>query len=128
MALEAKAPGPKDVKVKPDVEAQLKSLQAKIKKLEKEKKLLRKEKDHLKLVAECAQRIIKRQGWGPAPKVESKKKDMQARKRESSTALSGRRNMSLGQPPGSSPVAGEFPAAAIGGGSRASGEQSEPGS
>lgn len=127
MALEAKAPGPKEVKVKADVEAQLKSLEAKIEKLEKEKKLLRKEKNHLKLVAECAQRIIKRQGWGPLPKVESKKNDMQVRKQESSTALSGRRRKFLGPPLRFSPAAGEFPAAPIGDGSTASGEKGEPG-
>ena len=123
MALEAKAPGPKEVTVKPDVEEQLKKLQAKIEKLEKEKKKLRKEKDHLKLLAQCAQRIIKRQGWGPLPKAESKKNDMQARKREGSTAVSGQRRKLLEQPSAFSPAAGGFPAAAIGDGSRANGEQ-----
>lgn len=125
-ALEAKAPGPKEVKVKQDVEAQLKSLQAKIEKLEKEKKLLRQEKEHLKLVAECAQRIIKRQDWGPVPQVESKKNGMQARKQEGATASSGRRRKSLGQPSGFSPAAGEFPAAPIGDGSAANGSGGEP--
>src|SRR3989338_2122931 len=127
MAFEAKAPGPKEVKVKADVEAQLKSLEAKIEKLEKEKKLLREEKNHLKLVAEWAQRIIKRQGWGPLPKVESKKNDMRVRKQESSTVLSGLRRKFSGQPAGFSPAAGEFPAAPIGDGSTVSAERGDPG-
>src|SRR3989338_6884568 len=103
MALEAKAPGPKEGKVKADVEAPL------------------------KLVEECAQRIIKRQGWGPLPKVESKKNDMRVRKQESSTVLSGLRRKFSGQPAGFSPAAGEFPAAPIGDGSTVSAERGDPG-
>ena len=128
LALEAKTPGPKEVKVLRNVEEQLKELQAKIEKLEKEKKKLRTEKDHLKLLAECAQRIIKRQGWGPLPKVEPKKNDMRIRKQKNVTALNGLRSEPWERPRESSLDAGGFPAAAIGDGSTENVKRGEPGS
>lgn len=126
-ALAAKTPGPKEVSVARDVEAQLKGLKAKIEKLEEEKKSLHREKDHLTLVAECAQRIIKRRGWDPYPEPESKKNGMRTRKPGRIIASSGARSRRPRRAPRSSPGAGEFPAAAIGVGSMANGRRDEKG-
>jgi transposase-like protein len=76
--LEAKLPGPKVISQFP--EKQLHKLQEQLKRQGKELAKLRKERDYLKLVVKTAQRIIRRNAWGPFPKADVKKNDMRPRK------------------------------------------------
>lgn len=115
-ALEAKAPGPK--RLEPEAapkEAQ--RLSERVERLEKELVGLRKERDRWKLLAEVARRIIRRQGWGPAPQAGSKKNDMRGQKPGNATSESGSKSGGEAPRPGSSPNAGESGGARTGGGS-----------
>jgi len=115
-ALEAKAPGPKRI---PEEKApkEAEKLQERVARLEKELKGLRKERDYQKLVAETAQRIIRRNAWGAPEAPQSKKKAMRGPKPERSTFGSGPRSEAKEQKPESSPTAGEYPEARTGDGS-----------
>lgn len=72
LALEAKLPGPKLLEKK-NLQTEHLQLKEKMEQLLKENRKLKKENRHLSLVAKVAQRIIRRQAWGPIPKVDSKK-------------------------------------------------------
>lgn len=115
-ALEAKTPGPKRI---PEEKApkEAEKLQERVERLEKELKGLRKERDYQKLVAETAQRIIRRNAWGAPEAPQSKKKAMRGPRPERSTFGSGLRNEPKERQPESSPVAGEYPEARTGDGS-----------
>lgn len=76
--LEAKLPGPKIVSQSPEKE--LLKIREQLSRQEKELGKLRKERNYLKLVVKTAQRIIRRQAWGPFPKADVKKKDMRQKK------------------------------------------------
>ena len=76
--LEAKQPGPKTLS--PFPEKQLQKLQEQLNRQVAELAKLRKERNYLKLVVKTAQRIIRRNAWGPFPKADGKKKDMHQRK------------------------------------------------
>ncbi len=71
-ALEAGKPGPKALS--PSPEKQLEKLQDQVKRQGAELAKLRKERDYLKLVVKTAQRIIRRNAWGPFPREEDAKK------------------------------------------------------
>ena len=73
-ALEARLPGPKALS--PFPEKQLEKLQAQVDRQGAELAKLRKERNYLKLVVKTAQRIIRRNAWGPFPKADDKKKGM----------------------------------------------------
>lgn len=123
-ALEAKAPGPK--RLEPEqAPAAAQKLSERVERLEKELKGLRKERDRWKLLAEVARRIIRRQGWGPAPLAGSKKNAMRDRKPGNATSESGLRSASEAPRPGSSPSAGESGGARTGGGSGGAGAPPE---
>lgn len=126
-ALEAKAPGPKAYK-KGNAELLLRKLAARNERLEKETLRLRKERNHLKVVIRVGQRIIRRQGWGPFPQVESKKNAMRRRKRETFTSKSGQQSKSLGPPSASLPGGGAFTEAPTGDGSQVCSRGQGPGS
>lgn len=115
-ALEAKAPGPKRV-TEAKAPARALKLEKRVQRLEKELKALRKERDRWRLVAEVAQRIIRRQGWGPAPRPPSKKNAMRDPRRGNATSASGPRSASEASQPASSHVVGGLPGARIGAGS-----------
>jgi hypothetical protein len=76
--LEAKQPGPKALS--PSPEKQLQKLQEQVNRQGAELAKLRKERNYLKLVVKTAQRIIRRNSWGPFPKLDDKKKDMRPKK------------------------------------------------
>ena len=76
--LEAKQPGPKALS--PSPEKQLQKLQAQVDRQGVELAKLRKERNYLKLVVKTGQRIIRRNTWGPFPKVDVKKNGMRAKK------------------------------------------------
>lgn len=118
-ALEAKAPGPKRIPEQKAPERALR-LAGRVERLEKDLKGLRKDRDHWRLVAEVARRIIRRQGWGPAPGAGSKKKPMRGLKPGDATSGSGPRSAPAAPLAGSSPSAGECTGAPTGGGSPAS--------
>ena len=125
-ALEAKAPGPK--RLPPEqAPAQALRLEARVQRLEKENRALRKERDHWKMLAELGRRIIRRQGWGPAPKAASKKNAMRSLKRESATSGSGPSSEQPAPRPEPSPGAGGSAGAATGGGPPAGSEEPGPG-
>jgi len=85
--LEAKLPGPKAMT--PSPEKQLEKLQAQVNRQVTELAKLRKERNYLKLVAKTAQRIIRRNAWGPFPKVDAKKNSMRPKKPASYTCGNG---------------------------------------
>lgn len=115
-ALEAKVPGPKRIpEEKAPKEAQ--KLQERVERLEKELAGLRKERDYQKLVAETAQRIIRRNAWETPQAPKAKKKSTRAPKQGSATAGTGPRSEPKEQKPASSPAAGEYPEAHTGDGS-----------
>lgn len=119
-ALEAKAPGPKRIpQEKAPKEAQ--RLADRVERLERELKGLRKERNHLKLVVETAQRIIRRNAWGTPPGPKSKKNAMRQPRPARSTSGSGPTSEPRERRPGSSPGAGEFPEARTGDGSQGAG-------
>jgi len=76
--LEAKLPGPKALS--PSPEKQLEKLQAQVDRQGAELAKLRKERNYLKLVVKTAQRIIRRNAWGPFPRADGKKKGMHPEK------------------------------------------------
>jgi transposase-like protein len=76
--LEAKQPGPKALS--PFPEKQLQKLQAQVDRQGAELAKLRKERNYLKLVVKTGQRIIRRNAWGPFPKVDTKKNSMRPKK------------------------------------------------
>ena len=115
-ALEAKVPGPKELKETAEAETEIKKLRSRIEALEQDKRRLSRERNHLDLVAKCAQRIIKRQGWGTLPKEAFKKNAMPRKIRETATAANGLRKKQWEPRPGFSPDAGGFPAPATGDG------------
>ena len=69
--LEAKLPGPKLASENPEKE--LRKAQERLKRQEQELAKLRKTLAYEKLVVKTAQRIIRRNAWGPFPKGEIKK-------------------------------------------------------
>jgi transposase-like protein len=77
-ALAAKAPGPKRIEPEKAPKEALR-LRERVARLEKQNKALRQEGAHWKLLAETAKRIIRRQGWGPAPEPRLKKTPCEAR-------------------------------------------------
>lgn len=123
-ALEARAPGPKRIPEE-KAPAQMLKLEARAKRLEEENRALRKDRDHWKMVAELARRIIRREGWGPAPRAPSKKKAMPSHRRENATSGSGPWNAPQAPQPEPSPGAGGSAGAATGGGAPA--KSQEPG-
>ena len=70
-ALEAKLPGPKAASENP--EKDLAKARARLERQEQDLAKLRKELAYEKLVAKTAQRIIRRNAWGPFPKGDAKK-------------------------------------------------------
>lgn len=123
-ALEAKAPGPKRI-VEEKAPAQALKLGERVGRLEKELKGLRKDRDHWKLLAEVAQRIIRRQSWGPAPREASKKNAMRDARRGNAMPKSGPRSADTAPQPGSSPSAGGLAEARTGAGSAGTGAPPE---
>jgi transposase-like protein len=85
--LEAKLPGPKALS--PFPEKQLQKLQEQVQRQGQELAKLRKERNYLKLVVKTAQRIIRRNAWGPFPKADDKKKDMHPGKPAAFTSGNG---------------------------------------
>ena len=85
--LEAKLPGPKTVSQSPEKE--LLKIREQLSRQEKELGKLRKERNYLKLVVKTAQRIIRRNAWGPFPKVDVKKNSMRPKKPASYTCGNG---------------------------------------
>lgn len=73
-ALEAKLPGPKTVS-QPS-EKELLKIRERLERQEQELAKLRKALTYEKLVVKTAQRIIRRNAWGPFPGSDAKKKDM----------------------------------------------------
>ena len=120
-ALEPKAPGPKRVEADPSP-AEVLKLQEQVKQLEKELKGARKERDRWRLISEVARRIIKRNAWGPLPKVASKKNGMRSPRRERVTCGSGPLNAHEACVPGSLPGVGVSTDAPIGAGPQESSE------
>ena len=124
-ALEAKAPGPKRVQEETAPKEALR-MRERVARLEKELRKTRKERDHWKLLAEVGRRIIRRQGWGPAPRAASKKNATPSPGRGRYTSRSGRRSGPEEPEPQPSPGAGESAEAPIGGGRPASSEGQGP--
>lgn len=126
-ALEAKVPGPKRM---PEEKAPVRALmlESRVQRLEKEVKGLRKERDRWKSLAELGRRIIRRQGWGPAPRVGSKKNAMRGLKRGSSMSATGRGSRPREPRPSPSPGAGGSAGAPTGAGLPASLQGQEPAS
>lgn len=85
--LEAKLPGPKALS--PSPEKQLRRLQEQVQRQGQELAKLRKERNYLQLVAQTAQRIIRRNAWGPFPGADAKKKDMRPGKPAAFTSGNG---------------------------------------
>ena len=85
--LEAKQPGPKTLS--PFPEKQLQKLQEQVNRQGAELAKLRKERNYLKLVVKTAQRIIRRNAWGPFPKVDVKKNSMRPKKPANYTCGNG---------------------------------------
>lgn len=85
--LEAKLPGPKALS--PSPEKQLRKLQEQVQRQGQELAKLRKERNYLKLVVKTAQRIIRRNAWGPFPWADGKKKDMRPVKPAAFTSGNG---------------------------------------
>jgi transposase-like protein len=124
-ALEAKAPGPKQVAPEKAESLALK-LQKRVQHLEKEQRKLRKARDRWQLLAETARRIIQRNAWGPAPEEpRSKKNAMRSSKPANFIVESGSRRGNKEPQPRPLPGAGAFPAAPTGDGSLA--ESAPPG-
>lgn len=119
-ALEAKAPGPKSFKEASASE--VRRLKERLDRLEKDSRRLRRERDRFQELTEVAQRIIRRNAWGPFPTA-SKKNGNRTRKPVRFTNASGpsRKNTERGQE--SSPDSGGSAGAPIGGGSR---DESKP--
>ena len=72
--LEPGKPGPKALS--PSPEKQLRKFQEQVDRKGAELAKLRKERNYLKLVVQTAQRIIRRNTWGPFPGADAKKKGM----------------------------------------------------
>ena len=123
-ALEAEEPGPKEP-VEEDARAQIERLQERIAELEGKTRKLSKERDSLERVADMAQRIIKRNAWGPVEKG-SKKNAMRARKDESAACGSGPASRPPEPGQGNSPNAGGSAAAPSGAGPQESSRGPEP--
>lgn len=102
-ALEAKAPGPKQIEAEKAPKEALR-LRDRVARLEKQNKELRQEGAHWKLLAETAKRIIHRQAWGQVPEPRVKKNAMRSPRREGSMPRSG--NASAPPEPGSKPLPG----------------------
>jgi transposase-like protein len=126
-ALEAKFPGPKRLAPEKATARALK-LEKRLQRLEKEARGLRKERDHWRMLAEMARRIIRRQGWGPAPRPRFKKKAMPSPKRASAAYGSGPLNAPPAPKPELSPGAGASAEAPIGDGLPGRSRPSEAGS
>ena len=86
-ALEAKLPGPKALS--PSPEKQLRKFQEQLSRQGQELAKLRKERNYLKLVVKTAQRIIRRNAWGPFPQPDGKKKGMRPGKPAAFTSGNG---------------------------------------
>lgn len=109
-ALEAKKPGRRP-RV-PEKAEDVQKLKERLEALEKEAARLRKERDHQELLAQTAQRIIRRRGW-EEPAI---KKNGSRRRRGGATLKTGQSNGVSGPQQGSSPDAGESAAPPTGAG------------
>jgi transposase-like protein len=126
-ALEAKLPGPKRIKAEKAPKEALR-LRDRVERMEKENKALRKERDHLNLVVETSQRIIRRNAWGTVLEPKGKKKGMRNLRRGSFMPGNGPRSNATGPGLGFSPGAGELPEARTGDGSVDAGALPDEGS
>lgn len=122
-ALEAKPPGPKRVKAE-DLPKELIKLKERLARQKREIAKIRRERDHLKLVVKTAKRIIRRNAWGPFPKV-SKKNGMQAKKRDLFILGNGRLKKPAASQPAFLPVYGESVGLPIGGGLQENSKKAE---
>lgn len=120
-ALEAEEPGPKEP-VEEDSRAQIERLQERIAELEGKTRKLSKERDSLERVVGVAQRIIKRNAWGPE-ETGSKKNAMRPPKDESAACGSGPANVMPEPGRKISPGAGESGGPPSGDGGEGPGEQ-----
>lgn len=119
-ALEAKAPGPKQIEPEKAPKEALR-LRERVARLEKELKTVRQEGEHWKLLAETAKRIIRRQGWDPVPEPRSKKNAMRSPRQESPMPRSGAESAPPEPGPMPSPGAGGSAEARTGDGSAGAG-------
>jgi transposase-like protein len=115
LALEAEDPGPKE-KVEENPREQIRELKERIEDLKKRERKLRKSLEREKMVSETAQRIIRRNAWGPMPEAEPKKNAMRAPKSESNACVNGMRSDPEEPALGRSPEAGESTGARTGDG------------